>query len=157
MFGCAGLALWALRNYTVGKLSQPQHEPSLIWLLAGGTIICQHFTQWEVSSRSLERGLPLPHNPVSSVQRADFHCFHSNLSIHWSLRIPWPMSNAWPEAGMALHRSCLGGDAPHCPFPSKRQCNHTQTSRDAEQASKHDIQSHTETFLLNCQAEAGRI
>lgn len=129
MFDCVGLAPRALKNYSVEKLSQPQHESSLIWLLAGGTIICQHFTWWEVSSTmpSCNRESWLSCTTqlvqlrgqisIASVQS----CPHK---VHWSLRIPWPRSNACPAAGMALHRTCLGGDAPRCPFPSKRQCNH---------------------------------
>lgn len=72
----------------------------------------------------------------------------------WSLRIPWPVS----DAGLRLGWLWDVWEGMHHAAPSQAKGNaHCQSSRDAEQASKHDIQSHSETFPLNCRAEAGRI
>lgn len=148
MFDCAGLALWALTNYTVGKLSQPQHEPSWIWLLAGGTIICQHFTQWEVSSRGLlesSESCPSCSTQFSSEGRFPL--------------LPFKLAHLVILKDSLANVKCLAQSWDVSPqtLPGRGCSTLPQSSRDAEQASKHDIQSHTETFPLNCQAEAGRI
>lgn len=68
-FNCAGFALWALKNYTVGKLYQPPHESSLIWLLAGVTIMCQHFKLQEfISTRPSHKRKSWPSCTTQFVQ-----------------------------------------------------------------------------------------
>lgn len=104
-----------------------------MWLLAGGTKICQHFTQWEASSRSFlvrERAAP-PAQP--SWFCSDFHCFHSNLPTWSSLILKDSLANSLK---LGSPQTLSGRWCTTLPLPKQKAVQpHCQSSRDPNMTS----------------------